>query len=100
MASRYAGKYRRSPHPQATRIKTFNFLSLGGTFWHPPRTKFLPLLWGRLFLFLLEETCPPHPPLLRTLAAATRYKAYTNKLALFDSCSSLMSRLLLTACSQ
>ena len=33
MATRYAGKYRRSPYPQATRIKTFNFLwylSLGG----------------------------------------------------------------------
>ena len=24
MATRYAGKYRRSPYPQATRIKTFN----------------------------------------------------------------------------
>ena len=52
MATRYAGKYRRNPYPQATRIKTFNFLrylSLGGTFWHPPQVKFSFFAVGKTF---------------------------------------------------
>ena len=43
MATRYAEKYRRSPYPQATRIKTFNFLqylSLGGDVLASPQDKF------------------------------------------------------------
>ena len=39
MATRYAEKYRRSPYPQATRMKTYNFLQYlsleGGRFGIP-----------------------------------------------------------------
>ena len=66
MATRYAGKYRRSPYPQATRIKTFNFLwylSLGGKFGHPPTTNFRSLLGGHV---------PPIPPTLHTACTWVR----------------------------
>ena len=70
MVRRYAGKYRRSPYPQATRIKTLNFLRylpLGGgdVLASLPTTNFLFLLGGQLFL--LGEICPPPSSLLRTL---------------------------------
>ena len=68
MATRYAGKYRRSPYPQPTRIKTFNFLrylSLGGTFWHPPQDQFSFFAGGTTIFPGWDMSFPP--PLLRTL---------------------------------
>ena len=64
MATRYAEKYRRSPYPQATRMKTFNFLrylSLGGTFLHPPQDKFSFFTEGDDY-FYWRGSCPPHTP--------------------------------------
>ena len=65
---RYAGKYCCSPHPQATRIKTFNFLwylSLGeGRFGIPPGQIFF-LCWGGR-LFLLGGHVLPSLPTTRT----------------------------------
>ena len=64
MATRYAGKYRRSPYPQATRMKAFNFLrylSLRGTFWHLPKDKFSFFTGGDDY-FYWGGTCAPHPP--------------------------------------
>ena len=63
MATRYAGKYRRSPYPQATRTKSNQLLTVlntGGTFWHPPKDKFSFLPGGRR-LFLLGGDMSSHP---------------------------------------
>ena len=69
MAARYAGKYHRSPYPQATRIKNIYLLTIlitdggGDVLAFPPGQIFF-LCWGRR-LFLLGRHVPP--PLLRTL---------------------------------
>ena len=61
MVTRCAGKYLRSPYPQATRIKTLNFLrylSLGGgdVLAYPPGFSFFAGDY-----FLLRGTCTPIP---------------------------------------
>ena len=74
MATRYAGKYRRNPYPQATRMKniltSYGTYHWGRTFWHPPRTNFL-FLRGGGRLFLQGKTCPP-PPTSHTASVVGR----------------------------
>ena len=63
MAARYAGKYCRSPYPQAIRIKNIQLLTVlitGENALAYPRTSFFYLLAGRPFL--LGEGHVPHPP--------------------------------------
>ena len=59
MITRYAGKYRRSPYPQATRTK-HNLLITGGDVLASLLDKSFFLLEGTTIF--TEGTCLPHPP--------------------------------------
>ena len=75
MATKYAGKYRRSPYPQTARIKK-HIISNGTYYWVgrfgiPTRTSFLSLLGGtNIFTGGDMSSSSPPPPLLCTLNTA------------------------------
>ena len=65
MATRYAGKYRRNPYPQARRLKTFTFLrylSPGGDVLASPLGLIIFVFyWGDDY-FYWGGDMSPHPP--------------------------------------